>query len=221
MKKNTKNGSAGKSTAASKVKTLPNKAAGRTKAEAEESDDDLESGNENESEGHEMLGKYFEDLLKDIYWAEKHLVKELAKMAKNATSEELVEAFENHRAETEGQVERLEQVFESIGKKATAKKCEAMEGLTKEAAEAMEETEDDTYTRDVALIVTAQKVEHYEIASYGSLAQIARTLGHHEAAELLDETLQEEKNADQLLTQIAESGINQEAATEEEAAEEE
>jgi DNA phosphorothioation-dependent restriction protein DptG len=167
----------------------------------------------------EMLAKYFVDLLKDIYWAEKHLVKELAKMAKNATSEALKQAFLDHRDETEGQIERLVQVFETVGKKATAKKCEAMEGLTKEAKEAMEETEDDSYTRDVALIVTAQKVEHYEIASYGSLAQIARTLGNIEAAELLEETLEEEKNADNVLTMIAESGINEQAAEEEEAAE--
>lgn len=167
----------------------------------------------------EMLSKYFHDLLKDIYWAEKHLVKELAKMSKKATSEALKQAFLDHRAETEGQVERLEQVFETIGKKAQAKKCEAMEGLIEEAAEAIEETENDTYTRDVALIVTAQKVEHYEIASYGSLAQIARTLGNIQGAELLEATLAEEKGADQVLTMLAESGINQEASTEEEAAE--
>ena len=165
--------------------------------------------------------KRFENSLKDIYWAEKHLVKELAKMAKKATSEALKDAFLEHRAETEGQVERLVQVFETIGKKAQAKKCEAMEGLTKEAEEAIEETENDTYTRDVALIVTAQKVEHYEIASYGSLAQIARTLGNIQGAELLEATLAEEKGADQVLSMLAMSGINQEASVEEEAAEEE
>lgn len=162
----------------------------------------------------EMLARYFGELLKDIYWAEKHLVKELLKMSKNATSEALKEAFLDHRTETEGQIVRLEKVFETIGKKATAKKCEAMHGLIEEAKEALEETEDDTYTRDVALIVTAQKVEHYEIASYGSLAQIARTLGNIAAAELLEATLSEEKNADNVLTMIAESGINDGAATE-------
>lgn len=167
----------------------------------------------------EMLAKYFGDLLKDIYWAEKHLVKELLKMSKKSTSETLKQAFLDHRAETAGQIGRLEQVFETIGKKAAAKKCEAMYGLLEEAKEALEATEDDTYTRDVALIVTAQKVEHYEIASYGSLAQIARTLGNIQGAELLEATLAEEKEADRLLTMIAESGINQEAAREEEAAE--
>lgn len=167
----------------------------------------------------ELLAKYFHDLLKDIYWAEKHLVKALAKMSKKATSEALKQAFLDHRTETEGQIERLDRVFETIAKKPQGKKCEAMEGLTKEAEEAIEETETDTYTRDVALIVTAQKVEHYEIASYGSLAQIARTLGNIQGAELLETTLAEEKGADQVLTMLALSGINQEASMEEEAAE--
>jgi ferritin-like metal-binding protein YciE len=167
----------------------------------------------------EMLAKYFHDLLKDIYWAEKHLIKELAKMAKKATSEALKQAFLDHRTETEGQVERLNKVFETIGKKPQGKKCEAMEGLSKEAEEAIEETENDTYTRDVALIVTAQKVEHYEIASYGSLAQIARTLGNIQGAELLEATLAEEKAADQSLTVLAQAGgINEQASSEEEEA---
>lgn len=168
----------------------------------------------------EMLAKYFHDLLKDIYWAEKHLVKELAKMSKKATSEALSQAFLDHRTETEGQIERLDKVFETIGKKPQGKKCEAMAGLTEEAAEAIEETENDTYTRDVALIVTAQKVEHYEIASYGSLAQIARTLGNIQGAELLEATLAEEKAADLALTVLAQAGgINEQASSEEEAAE--
>jgi ferritin-like metal-binding protein YciE len=181
----------------------------------------IDEDRENESGRGAMLDKYFTDLLKDIYWAEKHLVKELTKMGKNATSGELREAFENHSKETEGQVERLGLIFELLGKKPQAKKCEAMEGLIEEAAEALEETEDDSFTRDVALIVTAQKVEHYEIAAYGSLAQIARTMGHAEVAELLEETLQEEKEADQLLTHVAVNHINEDAAMEEEAAEEE
>jgi ferritin-like metal-binding protein YciE len=167
----------------------------------------IDEDRENESGRGAMLDKYFTDLLKDIYWAEKHLVKELTKMGKNATSGELREAFENHSKETEGQVERLGLIFELLGKKPQAKKCEAMEGLIEEAAEALEETEDDSFTRDVALIVTAQKVE--------------RTMGHAEVAELLEETLQEEKEADQLLTHVAVNHINEDAAMEEEAAEEE
>ncbi len=166
----------------------------------------------------EMLAKYFGDLLKDIYWAEKHLVKELLKMSKKSTSEGLKQAFLDHRTETEGHIERLEKVFATIGKKAIARKCDAMQGFIMEAESALEHTDDDTYTRDVALIVSAQKAEHYEIASYGSLAQIARTLGNIEAAELLEATLSEEKNADNVLTMIAESGINQGAATEKEEA---
>lgn len=212
----TKKSTAGKKSAgASKVKSLSRKAASPVRSNG------IDHSSENETGQGAMLDKYFTDLLKDIYWAEKLLVKELGKMAKSATSEELIEAFENHQAETEGHVERLELVFESLGKKPQAKKCEAMEGLIAEAAEALEETEEDTYTRDVALIVTAQKIEHYEIAAYGSLAQIARTMGKDEASELLEETLQEEKESDHLLSHIAENHVNEEAAVEEEAAEEE
>ncbi|MCE3282783.1 MAG: hypothetical protein K0Q66_1520 [Chitinophagaceae bacterium] len=135
-------------------------------------------------------------------------------MAKNATSEDLRSAFEDHRLVTETQVERLEQVFEMMGKKAQAKKCPAMQGLIEETNEVIEETEDDTYTRDCALIVSAQKAEHYEIATYGSLVTLARAMGHSEAADLLQETLDEEKETDELLTQIAEGHINEEALSE-------
>ncbi len=161
-----------------------------------------------------MLHEFFMDTLKDIYWAEKALVKALPKMAKNATSEDLRSAFEEHKVVTETQVERLEQVFEMMGKKAQAKKCPAMQGLIEEANEVIEETEDDTYTRDCALIVSAQKAEHYEIATYGSLVTLARAMGHAEAADLLQETLDEEKETDDLLTQIAEGHINEEALSE-------
>jgi ferritin-like metal-binding protein YciE len=161
-----------------------------------------------------MLHEFFMDTIKDIYWAEKALVKALQKMARNATSEDLRSAFEDHRVVTETQVGRLEQVFEMMGKKAQAKKCPAMQGLIEESTEVMEETEDDTYTRDCALIVSAQKVEHYEIATYGSLVTLARAMGHTEAADLLQETLDEEKETDELLTQIAESHINEEALAE-------
>jgi ferritin-like metal-binding protein YciE len=161
-----------------------------------------------------MIHQFFLDELKDIYWAEKALVKGLKKMAKEATSEDLRNAFEEHRTVTETQVERLDQVFEMLGKRAQAKKCEAMAGLMEETNRVLEDTEDDTYTRDCALIVSAQKAEHYEIASYGSLVTLATAMGHTEVAELLQETLDEEKETDVLLTQIAEGHINAEALME-------
>jgi ferritin-like metal-binding protein YciE len=180
----------------------------RASAVSAEEEEDMQQGGE-------MLDELFMNMLKDIYWAEKHLIKALAKMAKNATSEELQEAFQNHRAETEVQVQRLEQVFEILGEKAKGKKCEAMAGLTAEAEEVISDTEDDTFTRDVGLIVSAQKVEHYEIASYGSLAQVARTANKpQELIDLLEETLEEEKNTDELLTSIAEGFINERATQE-------
>lgn len=166
-----------------------------------------------------MLEKFLVDTLKDIYWAEKHLTKALPKMEKAATTEELKQAFQEHLAVTEEQITRLEQVFELLGKKPQGKKCEAMEGLSKEMETVLEETEAGSMTRDVALIVSAQKVEHYEIATYGGLAQLAKTMGLTEAGELLGQTLQEEKEADELLTSIAENNINLEA--EQEGAEEE
>lgn len=157
----------------------------------------------------------FTDGIKDIYWAEKHLTKALPKMRKAATSPELQEAFETHLEQTQEQVARLEQVFELLETKAQAKKCDAMEGLVQEAESIIEDTEKGTATRDVGLILAAQKVEHYEIASYGGLAQLARTLGLEEIADILTETLEEEKETDELLTGIAENNINYEAAEEE------
>lgn len=161
------------------------------------------------------LMKLFEDELKDIYWAEKALTKALPKMAKQATSEELIAALESHLEETEAQVEKLEQVFEIIGKKPVAKKCEAMAGLIKEAQEIMEST-DDGAMRDAGIISAGQKVEHYEIATYGTLRTFANTLGLKNASHILEEILNEEKSADQKLTEIAESTINLQAAEEEE-----
>jgi ferritin-like metal-binding protein YciE len=166
------------------------------------------------------LLKLFEDSLKDIYWAEKALVKALPKMAKKATSTELQDALENHLEETEAQVEKVEQVFEILGKKAVAKKCEAMDGLIKEAEEIMKDTEDGAM-RDAGIIAAAQKVEHYEIATYGTLRTFAQTLGLDEAASILDEILDEEKKADETLTDVAVSTINIQAAEEPEEAEEE
>lgn len=166
--------------------------------------------------GDSMLREFFVDGLKDIYYAEKHIAKNLPKMKKAATSVELQQAFENHRVMTLEQVARLEQVFELMEEKAKGKKCEAIEGITAEGESVIEDTEKGTATRDVGLIISAQKVEHYEIAAYGGLAQLARTLGEEEVASLLAQTLEEEKQTDVLLTGIAESNVNYQAAEEEE-----
>jgi len=153
------------------------------------------------------LRELFEDSLKDIYWAEKALTKALPKMAKNATSENLKTAIEHHLNVTKEQVSRLEQVFEIIGKKAVAKKCDAMEGLIKEGESIMEETQPGA-VRDAGIIAASQKIEHYEIATYGTLCAFAKTLGEDEAAQLLEATLAEEKEADVTLTEAAYNTIN-------------
>ena len=187
------------------VKGSGMKAANSTKAK----------GNPADSEMDGMLEKFFKDEIKDIYWAEKHLVKTLPKMAKASTSTELKEAFTNHLEETKVHVERLEHVFELLEEKAQAKKCEAMEGITKEGESIIDDTETGTSTRDVGLILAGQKVEHYEISTYGGLAQLARNLGREDVAELLEQTLEEEKAADELLTTVAEESVNYAAAQEE------
>lgn len=168
-----------------------------------------------QEENNSMLHELFLEELRDIYWAEKHLVKALPKMEKATSSEQLAEAFASHLAVTQEQVTRLEQVFELLGEKARGKKCDAMEGLVKEAESVIEDTEEGTSTRDVALIIAAQKVEHYEIATYGGLATLAKTLGKNDVAKLLAQTLDEEKETDELLTQLAENNINQSASKEE------
>lgn len=171
-------------------------------------------GSSSSSSGKSSLEKFFVDSLKDLYWAEKNLLKALPKMSKNATTEELQSALEEHLVQTEEHVSRLERVFEMIGETAQAKKCEAMEGLIKEGETIMEETRDDSLTRDVGIIAAAQKVEHYEISSYGTLTVLANTLGFTDAAEVLAETLEEEKQTDLNLTAIAENNINYEAEQE-------
>ena len=155
-----------------------------------------------------MLRELFIDELRDIYWAEKHITKALPKMMKGATSTELANAFQQHLTVTEGQIGRLEQAFEKMSLTAKGKKCEAMDGLVREGQQVMEETEKGSATRDAALIISAQKIEHYEIAAYGSLKQLAKVMGLNEVADLLRQTLEEEKQADVMLTQLAESGIN-------------
>jgi ferritin-like metal-binding protein YciE len=164
--------------------------------------------------GDSKLKEFFIDELKDIYWAEQKLVKTLPKLAKAATSGELKSAFTDHLEETKTHVQRLEQAFKMMGEKASAKKCDAMEGITEEGSSVIEDTDEGTATRDVALVMAGQKAEHYEIATYGGLIQIARTMGHDDVAELLEQTLEEEKNADRTLTEIAEGGINYEASGE-------
>ncbi len=172
------------------------------------------SSEKNKKDESSLLEELFVDELKDIYWAEKHLTKALPKMEKAATTNELKKCFADHLKATQGHIKRLEQAFELLGKKAQAKKCEAMAGLVKEGEGLIEDTEKGSLTRDVGLIMAAQKVEHYEIATYGSLAQLAKTLGKENISELMVKTLMEEKEADELLTGIAENNINVEASAE-------
>jgi ferritin-like metal-binding protein YciE len=153
--------------------------------------------------------------MRDIYHAENQLLKALPKMAKAAQSERLKEAFERHLEETEQQIERLDRAFEALGEPAKGKKCAAMEGLLQEGKEIMEEHSESAML-DAALICAAQKVEHYEIATYGTLCTWADLLGLDEVSELLKETLDKEKTTDETLTEIAESEINVEAVHEEE-----
>lgn len=155
----------------------------------------------------ETLEDIFEDLLRDIYWAEKHLTKALPKMAKASFNEELKDAFTTHLEQTQQQITRLEQCFELIEKKAIAKKCEAMEGLIKEGEEVIENF-DEGNARDAGLIAAAQKVEHYEISAYGTLRTMATVLGKSRCAELLEETKDEEAETDVKLTELSEK-INQ------------
>jgi ferritin-like metal-binding protein YciE len=160
------------------------------------------------------LKEFFVDQLKDVYWAEKKLVKTLPKMEDAATTQQLREAFRTHFNETEGHVTRLEQVFGMIGEEVDSTKCPAMAGIVDEGEDIIDDTDEGTAQRDVGLIFAGQKAEHYEIATYGGLCSLAKTLGYNDAANLLEQTLNEEKNADQKLTSIAENDINYQAAQE-------
>lgn len=155
----------------------------------------------------------FLEEIRDLYDAEQQLTKALPKMAKAAFSDKLREAFQNHLHETENQVQRLEQIFALLDEKAAGKKCAAMTGLIKEGDELVSST-DDSSVRDAGLIAAAQKVEHYEMSGYGSARTHAQLLGHDEAVSLLEETLQEEKQADRKLNDLAESTVNQDAESE-------
>ena len=158
----------------------------------------------------QTLNELFEETIRDIYYAEKKILKALPKMAKKASSESLGAAFQAHIEETEGQVERLEQIFELIGKAPRGKTCPAIDGIIEEGQEIMKEAEDDT-VRDAGMLAAAQAVEHYEISRYGTLKAWAEKLGMTEAVSLLDATLQEEKATDEKLTALADSEINVEA----------
>lgn len=159
-------------------------------------------------EGESHLEKFFLDQLQDIYYAEQKILQSLPKMKDAATTEELKDAFDDHLHQTQRHVKRLEKVFETLDKKAEGKKCEAIEGISREVENIISETEEGTMTRDAALIIAAQKVEHYEIATYGGLVQLAITMQLHDAADLLDKTLVEEEDTDARLTEIAENDIN-------------
>jgi ferritin-like metal-binding protein YciE len=160
------------------------------------------------------LREFFIDQLEDLLWAEKKLVKTLPKLQEAATSAELKDAFGNQLAQTQNHVTRLEQVFGLIGEEVDTTKCAAMAGIVDEGEDIIDETEEGTAQRDVGLIFAGQKAEHYEIATYGGMVTLAKTLGYNDAADLLVQTLEEEKEADNLLTQIAENNINYQASTE-------
>lgn len=208
-----------KSTAKKTTSAAKSKATTATKATASKTTTAAKAGTTQrgkvkaKSTAAEGLQELYIDSLKDIYWAEKALLKALPKMAKNATTPNLIAGLNDHLAVTEEQVARLEKVFELAGKKAVAKKCEAMDGLIKEGQDIMESTEPGA-VRDAGIIAASQKIEHYEIATYGTLCAFAKTLGHEEAAELLHMTLEEEKEADLTLTEAAYNTINFDAADE-------
>ena len=162
------------------------------------------------------LFQYFINGLKDLYWAEKAVEALLKKNKSLAYTEELSDSLEDHEKQTQKHIRRLEKIFDSLKEKAEAKKCEAMAGLVKEAEETVKETSENSMTRDAVIIISAQKVEHYEIASYGGLLQIAITFNMDSVADWLEKTLLEEEETDELLSEIAESFINLEAAHEDE-----
>jgi ferritin-like metal-binding protein YciE len=160
------------------------------------------------------LHHFFMQQLQDVYWAEKKLVKTLPKLAEAATSIRLKQAFNDHLEQTINHVTRLENIFYLMGEEPKALKCAAMAGIVDEGADIIDETDEGSAQRDVGLIFAAQKAEHYEIATYGGLVTLARTMGHDDAAELLDQTLAEEKVSDSLLTKIAEEDANVKANNE-------
>ena len=195
----------GKATTAQRTSgTQPRKNAGSTAARSKH----VKEGNADSSQGETPFEKMFIDMLKDANWAEQHLVKGLQTMCDAATTRELQDAFEDHLYQTRQHVSRLQKVFNLLGQPAMTKKCDAMEGIVREAEEMIKSTPEGSMTRDAALIIAAQKAEHYEIAAYGSLVQVALTLGHDDAAQILEQTLMEEERTDSQLTMIAETYVN-------------
>lgn len=166
------------------------------------------------NESQPLFRKFFIEALQDIYWAEKHIPKGLQKMQKAATCKRLIAAFKKHEEESPEQLALLEQVFAALGEKAVAKKCDAMEGLMKETDSVIEDTEKDSFVRNAALILCAQKIEHYEIATYGTLCALAGYLPEREVQQLLGDILAQEKKTDVSLTEIAEAYVNQPASEE-------
>lgn len=160
------------------------------------------------------LKEFFVDQLEDLLWAERKLVKTLPKMEEAATSQQLKTAFSTHRQQTEQHVSRLEHVFGIVGEDVDSTKCPAMAGIVDEGEDIIDDTDEGSAQRDVGLIFAAQKAEHYEIATYGGMVTLAQTLGYSDAAEILAQTLAEEKETDELLTHIAENDINYQASTE-------
>ncbi len=185
-----------------------------TNGNSENKENPNQKPSETERDG--PLFKFFTDALKDVLYAEKHILEALPKMQKAATTYELQEAFEDHHLLTQKHISRLERVFRMIGEEPEEKKCEAIIGIVKEGESVIENTDEGSMTRDAALIIAAQKVEHYEIATYGGLAALAETLELYEASDLLHTTLQEEEETDEDLTDIAESFINFAAKEDEE-----
>lgn len=198
------------------TKTENNTAAETKKGAAAPLSGQSTTGESGESKMKEApLHQFFVDALKDIYFAEEAIVDALKKMEEAATTEALKDAFEDHQLQTKKHSSRLEKVFKLIDEKPEKKECKAILGIIKEGEEIIKSTEEGSMTRDVGLIIAAQKVEHYEIATYGGLVQLAITMGHNKAAELLERTLQEEEDTDLLLTDIAETSINLGAEREE------
>ena len=197
-------------TATAKKATAPKKTAAPKKSTASKSATSKSSKAPAKSDAASDLKDFFEDALKDIYWAEKALTKALPKMEKNATHPDLKKAISSHLAETEVQISRLEECFKALGLKPEAKKCDAMQGLLDEGKGIMEETKAGAI-RDVGIIAASQKIEHYEIATYGSLAAYAKVLGEKKCLSNLLATLKEEKNCDKLLSTIADTALNSKA----------
>jgi ferritin-like metal-binding protein YciE len=184
---------------------------GKKNGHGPEAETKKKGGGQGSEESATYLQKFFSDQLKDMYYAEQEVLKALPELKSAATTEELEDAIEEHTLQTRRHIKRLEKVFNMIGQRPEGKRCEAMDGIIKECKTIIRETEENTMTRDAALIIAAQKVEHYEIASYGGLVALALTMGLGRAADILDKTLAEEMDTDQMLTDIAENYINVEA----------